>query len=421
MLRAATDQGLEELVQCIESFQQYSVECPTEQPQVFLLPDQLPWDNEPHPHADGAPLPANDHNDNGQVNDFDLNDMGVVEREQQEHHPNDRTNQTSDVQNRRNLLSSLVPQETVSVDHSSLYSGGSRSASLAARNHVVETRSPSPRSRLPHETGNQRLGAGGRVVVPSEDRESWNQFSDDDDDSGDESGSVVQVLHVDDPRLAFGQSVYVGRRDHSDGLSQAQSLRPPSQDDVVNVQGGQSTESGSGKPSFCQPLVENIAVAPVTSHSTALQHLDSSSQSQGYVSARTPSLLPPSAFAPTTGTTAQSTEATAPISSSFNLAQAVPPPSNSQQPPSSIQSLPISMSTGQSSQTLQSGLVSLGGSSDAAMSSLGFSPSGPPLRARATDLEGESVNSNPSSGLSDVNSFAQHALNIILSHKDVCG
>ena len=273
MLRAATDQGLEELVQCIESFQQNSVECSTEQPQVFLLPDQLPWDNKPHPHTEGAPLLASGQNDDGQVNDLDVKATGVVEQEQREDHSNDHTNRTSDVQNRRNL-SSPVPQDTANVDQSSLYSGGS--ASLVASSYVEETRSPSPRSRLPRKTGNQRLGAGGRVAVPSEDRESWNQFSDGDDDSDDESGSAVQVLHVDDPGLAFGQSVYVGRRDHSDGSSQAQSLRPPSQSDVVNVQ-GQNTESGSGNR---QPLVGNVAVAPVTSHSTALQHPGSSSQGQ---------------------------------------------------------------------------------------------------------------------------------------------
>ena len=121
-------------------------------------------------------------------------------------------------------------------------------------------------------------------------------------------------------------------------------------------------------------------------------------------------LLSPRAFAPTAGTTAQSAAVTAPISSLFNLAQAVPPPLNSQQPPSSIQSLPISMPTGQSSQTLQSDPFSLDGSSDTVM---GFSPSGPPLRARATDLEAETINSNPSSGLSDVSSIVQYALSII--------
>lgn len=384
MLRAATDQGLEDLVKCIDSFQQTSVECPEEQPQVFLLPDQLPWDSKPRPQLGAAALTSGQI----EINDLSLNEPGVIEHNQQE----DRPAHAMDWQNQRSLLGGPVPQDSANVDQSSLHTHGSVSLIGSTHENGTVSNNMPTNVQLPHEISSEPPGVG-EGVLPSESSEALNQFhdDDDDDDEGDEeAGGVVTVLHVDDPRLAFGQSVYVGRRDGSGEVPRAQSPRPlaATKVGVVNVQ-GQSTESKPTKPMFGQPLT-GVDIPPVGSHSASVVQPGSLSEGQlndpDIMPGRAPPLLPPSAF--TSSTLGMPPEPRA------------VPPLNSQQPPAT-QSLPTSVPGEHNAQSWENDFTS-GGSYNPAMSSLGFSASVPPLRARATDLEGGSANSDPTSGLPDV-------------------
>ena len=356
MLRSATDGGLHELAECIETFQQSSFDSSPQQPRITLQPDQLPWDTKPHPPANEEKATSALLSGPNSKNDPSP-EAGVVQQGQQE------LQQVTNYQGPR----SQVPAESASLNQSSLHSYGSVSLEGG-----LSTVSSTVKHKLP--LSGHPLRAESHDMLPSDDNEEWNQFND--DDSGDESGGVVKVLHVDDPRLSFGQSVYVGRRESQES---------------VQVPAGSRAATALGQLTFGHSLRNSGDVRTPPSLSQGLL-------TPADLSTTAPSLLPPNSFAPPTmGKPPQSTP------ESINRPPLVPLhqfTSSEQQlqvprtlPSSVAQSLPGSMSDPKSSQTLQSGFAF--GTSDMATSSLGFAP---PLRARATDDDRTSNNSDLTSG-----------------------
>ena len=352
MLRSASDQGLEELVQCIESFQQESLECSSGQPQVVLSADQLPWDARPH-------SPDVDYEDlalliSDKLDDFtqqQLNISGMTEDNgaclSQQEYGHDSQPITGHTPN---------PQD---LDQSSVHS-----ASLAAHSHAEGAASSSVLQTLPptKELQTKRAAATVQEMTASHsDGESLNRF-DDDTDSGDESGGVARVLHVDDPRLAFGQSVYVSQRDRDESTQAVSVLTAPTVDQPFSVASPGMLPASSEPSYIAHP------------GSTSQEHLESR---YGCSSATQASLATAASFAPSTmGTTSQSmTEDTPALpTESHSLAHYQP----------QIQSQERLLNNFET-QSLPPGSVHGAAKSDPVTSSLGFPMSGPPLRARAPE------------------------------------
>ena len=376
MLRSANDQGSEELVHCIEKFQQLSLEPLAEPPLVLLQPGQLPWDQKPE-------LKAED-NVSKVLNILQRVDKRVLVSERseaggklgEEKNYSDQNNAT-EIQHHQALVSSGPPlRDTTSVPQSSASSFVP--ASLADKStDIGNTNAVTVLSKvglgISHEFSSQGLGVTDQELLSHDDDDELNQFDDDTSSDGSES---VQILHVDDPRLGFGQSVYVGRRDTEQfTYSRSQTL------------GGRNVASRSSDVERMSTSAAGsvYTVAAPSSFSGGLQvsPSDSSSRKQ-----------PPT---PSTTSLAGSTLplATAALSGLPPVSAPSATPSSylgtqhlQQKPfqaPSVAQSVPASMPFG---------------SSRAPMSSLGVSASMPPLRARAVD-EGRA--NEPGAGLSEVN------------------
>ena len=367
MLRSASDQGSEELVECIETFQQASLESSAEPPRVFLLPGQLPWDEKPHP----TELKAEDSvlkilssiqsiNREPQLNDS--SEVGHTQGQQREHHHSDHANAVEPQNLQALVTSGPPPQDTTSVHQSSAgtFVPTSRADSDQTEDTTAATVLSKVGPQILHESSSPGQGATSQEGLPHEDDDELNQFDDDSSSDGSES---VQVLHVDDPRLAFGQSVYVGRRDGDEFT-----YRPP----VVASREGQSSNAGRMNTSMAGSV--HTVTAP-------------SSLSGGLVSSS--DVL--SRKLPHTPYTAGSTPLSAAAGTLYHGPPPVSVPSMTPTPlwgtqpqrqpptPSVAQSVPASLPLN---------------SSNAPMSSLGLSASMPPLRARAVDV--------PGAGLSDV-------------------
>ena len=420
MLRSATEQGLEELVQCIETFQQESLAPSTEPPQPFFVAGQLPWEQKPHQpdqQKESASLGELASGQNvvtigtpSQLND--LSDTGTVTQQQQQEHDLHHSDLTQiECQSQRSGVSSPAPRGTVSVDHSSVHSFGA--ASIAGSNSQVEgtasTISSTARSHLQRETGSQIEGnTGQRVPTPFEDDDYLNRFDDDESSDG-EADADTTVLHVDDPRLAFGQSVYVGRRD---GATVLQSSRPSAVKDVVNDQ-GQSTSNSDvdshvsgissgfvapGQSMLSQSSTANASIPPNDSNSASLLPRHHELLTPADLSSRGPPLLLPTSFAssdvsniPRTGSE------TVPGPSPVSLPPMTPTPllrsqqQQTQAVPMVTQSIPSGSLGSQNSRIPQNQFPL--STSDTAMSSLGFSTSGLPLRASTSDIERARISS----------------------------
>ena len=372
MLRSASDQGSEELVQCIETFQQLSLESPAEPPLVLLQPGQLPWDQKPELKGEDIVskilniVPSVD----SKVWVYEGNEAGRSLEEEQCH--SDQTN-TMEIQHHQTLVSSGLPLHvTTSVPQSSAVSFVP--ASLAETGDIGDTTTVTVVSKvgpgMPHEFSSQRLGATDQEVLSQEDDDELNQFDDDTSCDGSES---VQVLHVDDPRLAFGQSVYVGRRDTEQftySLSQRPEGRSVTSHEILSSGVGRMSTSAAGSVyTSLSSLSGGLQVSPS----------DSSSRKQP---------LAPESMLPLSAAAVGSLPGPPPVSASSASPSSYLGTQHLQQrllqTPSVAQSVPASMPFG---------------SSHAPVSSLGMSASMPPLRARAVDEERAN---EPGAGLSEV-------------------
>ncbi len=369
MLRSASDQGSEELVQCIETFQQLSLESLSEPPQVLLRPQHLPWNENLEANGEDIAskiLTSIQHIDK----EIQIQSEGG-EQQRVEHRRDDLTSaiETTYMQTRGQTLYdntiSVPPSSASTLVPSSLADGGHTDDTTTAVTlaHVDAGR--------PHESSSQ--GATGQEALSHDDHDDeLNQFDDDTSSDGSES---VQVLHVDDPRLAFGQSVYVGRRD-TEQFTYSQSHPSLGR----NVEGPSSDVSRRSSRSV------HTVTAP-SSISGELQLSPSDSLS------RPPPLAPPTA-------------------SSAGSMLPLPPAAMGTVPPVSVPSvMPTSVLGTQHSQYRPFQMPSVAqsvpasmpfGSSHAPVSSLGVSASMPPLRARAVD---EERSNEPGLGLSEVSSM----------------
>ena len=375
MLRSASDQGSEELVQCIETFQQLSLESPAEPPQVFLKPGQLPWDE--NLEASGEDIVSKiltsiqGVDKEAQVQSVDGGEQGV------EHHHDDQTG-AIETKHLQTLVTSGQPlhDSTTSVPQS--LASTFIPASLADSGHIGDITTATVLSErgagMPRESSSQGKGATDEEVLSHDEDYELNHFDDDTSSDGSES---VQVLHVDDPRLAFGQSVYVGRRD-TEQFTHSQSQ--PSVGRNVASYEGPSLDVGRRSSGVAGSI--HTVTAP-SSISGGLQVSPSDSRS------RPPPLAPSTAsiagsMLPLSTASKGTLPGPLPVS-----AASVTPTSllGTQMPfqmPSVAQSMPTSMPFG---------------SSHAPVSSLGVSASMPPLRARAVD---EERTNEPGAGLSEV-------------------
>ena len=378
MLRSASDQGSEELVQCIETFQQLSLESPVEPPQVFLKPGQLPWDK--NLEASGKDIVSKI-----------LTSIQNVEKEAQlqsegggqqgvEHYRDDQTSAV-ETEHSQTLVASGLPlhDSTTSVPQSS--ASTFIPASLADSGHIDDTTTATVLSEggagMPRESSSQGQGATDQEVLSHDDDDELNQFDGDTSSDGSES---VQVLHVDDPRLAFGQSVYVGRRD-SEHFTYSQS-QPSVGRNVASCE-GPSLDVGR-RSSGVAGSVHTVTAPSSISGGPQVSPSDSLSR---------PPLVPPTASL-AGSMLPRSTAAMGTLSGPPPVSvPSVTPTSllgthySQQRPfqmPSVAQSVPASLPFG---------------SSHAPVSSLGVSASMPPLRARAVDEERAN---EPGAGLSEV-------------------
>ena len=410
MLRSASDQGLQELVQCIETFQQASLESSPEEPQVFLLPNQLPWDTKPHPSADQGTESPHVADNPEAPSQPSLNDLTLGEARQHQQEQRDTKNLTNESRDRQ----SPVPSDLASVDRSSVQSHGS--ASLSGSSRATESAAGSvasaAKANLPQEVSSRPQGVTDRQRVRGEENQVWNRFEDEDCESGDESASVgIKVMHVDDPRLGFGQSVYVGRQDHSSSSSGggvASQLQPSALSVLKDVgDRGQSSSADREGGQMQQSSTNRMPQRDSTSAS-AFRPISSSQELLTPSDLTRPPLVPPNSFAtPAVGNPPQSTPETvkppALINTPYPTAGEQQPPAP-QRPLSTVsQSLPTApMSGAQNLPNWQNNQPS-----NTPTSSLGFSTSAPPLRARATDDEAR-MSSELASGTLDVSKL--HAL-----------
>ena len=372
MLRSASDQGSEVLVQCIEIFQQMSLESPSEPPQVFLQPEHLPWNK---------CLEANGQDFTSKI----LTSIQNVDKEvqvqseggEQQRIEYQLYDQTSALESgyRQTLVTSGQPlYDSARFAQLSLAST-SLPASLDDGGHIDDTPTDITLSQVgtgrPLEFSSQGQGATVQDALShGEHDDELNQF--DDDTSSDDD---VQVLHVDDPRLGFGQSVYVGRRD-TEHVTYSQ----PQPSLGRNVEGRSSDMDRRSSRSV------HTVTAP-SSISGGLQVSPSDSLS------RPPPLALP---------TASSIGSMLPLSTA--AMGTVPPVSvPSVMPTSTLGSQYSHHSPFQIPSVAQSVPASMPfGSSHAPISSLGVSASMPPLRARAVD---EERFNEPGVGLSEVSNM----------------
>ena len=362
MLRSASDQGSEVLVQCIETFQQMSLESPSEPPQVFLQPEHLPWNED---------LEAN-----GQ--DFTLKILTSIQNVDKEVQTRSEGGEHRRVESQLDDQTSALEsscRQTLATSGQPLYDSArfaqlslastSLPASLDDGGHIDDTTTAVTLSQVgtgrPQESSSQGQGATVQEALSHDehDDDELNQF--DDDTSSDDD---VQVLHVDDPRLAFGQSVYVGRQD-TEKFTYSQP-QPSLGRNVASYEGRSSDMDRRSSGSV------HTVTAP-SSISGELQVSPSDSLS------RPPPLALP---------TASSVGSMLPLSTA---AMGTVPPVHFQhkpfQMPSVAQSVPASVPFG---------------SSYVPVSSLGVSASMPPLRARAVD---EESSNEPGLGLSEVSNM----------------
>ena len=372
MLRSASDQGSEVLVQCIEIFQQMSLESPSEPPQVFLQPEHLPWNKG---------LEANGQEFTSKI----LTSIQNVDKEVQvqneggeqqgiEYQLDDQTSALESSYRQTFVTSGQPLCDSARFAHLSL-----ASTSLpASGGYIDDTTTDVTLSQVgtgrPLEFSSQGQGATVQEALShGEHDDELNQF--DDDTSSDDD---VQVLHVDDPRLGFGQSVYVGRRDTEQvTYSQPQ----PSLGRNVGSYEGRSSDMDKRSSGSVHTVT-----AP-SSITGGLQVSPSDSLS------RPPPLALP---------TASSIGSMLPLSTA---AMGTVPPVNvpSVMPTSALGSQHSHHSPFQMPSVAQSVPASMPfGSSHAPISSLGVSASMPPLRARAVD---EERFSEPGVGLSEVSNM----------------
>ena len=375
MLRSASDQGSEVLVQCIEIFQQMSLESPSEPPQVFLQPEHLPWNKG---------LEANGQDFTSKI----LTSIQNVDKEVQvqseggeqqriEYQLDDQTN-ALESRYRQTLITSGQPlYDSARFAQLSLAST-SLPVSLDDGGHIDGTTTDITLSQVgtgrPHESSSQGQGATVQEALSHDEHDDeLNQF--DDDTSSDDD---VQVLHVDDPRLGFGQSVYVGRRD-TEQVTYSQP-QPSLGRNVGSYEGRSSDMDRRSSGSV------HTVTAP-SSISGGLQVSPSDSIS------RPPPLALP---------TASSVGSMLPLSTA--AMGTVPPVSvPSVVPTSALGSWHSQQKPFQMPSVAQSVPASMPfGSSHAPVSSPGVSASMPPLRARAVD---EERFNEPGVGLSEVSNM----------------
>lgn len=384
MLRSASDDGVEELIQCIETFQQLSLESPAEPPQVFLHPQRLPWDEKLETNGEDV---ASRVLSSIQNVDKESQVPSKVDGEQRlEHHHDDQTSAIDSKQQQTLVTSGQPHDSTASIPQSS--ASTYVPASLADFGHIDDTTTatilPELGTDMPHESSNP--GQGGAtsqgVLSLDGDDDELNQFDDDTSSDGSES---LQVLHVDDPRLAFGQSVYVDRRD-KEHVTYSQS----------QLSLGRTVVSCEGPTSELGRRSSNVAgsvhtVTAQSSTSGGLQVSPSDSLS------RPPPLALPAAssdgsmlplLTASMGTLSGPPPVSVPLETPTSSLGVRQPPQRPYKMPSVAQSVPASMPFG---------------STHAPVSSLGVSASMPPLRATAVDEERAD---EPGVGLSEVRSYS---------------
>lgn len=361
MLKSAIDEGSEELVHCIEKFQQASLEPSEEPPQVLLWPGQLPWDKNTEQEDSTSKIFTSIQN----VGRMVYLSLGNESRHSQgqtrnEHHSDHQAATTLGYHNLETPISFLKsdspPQSIADDSHSSSNSSDPTTTAVLSKESTG----------IPLESSGVKRGAIYHEDKKEEERDEQNKFDDDTSNDGSES---IQVLHVDDPKLAFGQSVYIGRHNYGEEFTYTQSQL--SLEMGVPSIGGENSVSVS-KPSYSVAGRIHTVTAPSSSYGEM-------QISPSDLLSKTSKVVP--LTDPLTGSTPVSTVAGAHL---------VPPPvSVSSLTPTSLcdtqhpqQRLPQMPSVAQS---LSSSIHFTG--SHNPVPSLGLSTSMPPLRARAVDEE----------------------------------